>query len=678
MQLLAPIPTTETFAKNNQPISTNKGRRVNSLDKDVTNTSSFLENNSNTDQLKKDLAARIIQRCFKKNRAAKAYKHMFDNGEYFKQYKEISSEPKPLLENLKIAQKLSNKAIKEIIANLGNLSEQERKFVQKIIDLLKPTLRHQTTYDLAHQNNEQKSTVTIKSNRLLAESGVVAEGLTKKEDIEALSNNDFVFTSVDFSGEGLDTAPKHIMTSDDADHGYQAYLTHHEDGTLGYLTLTDHYYNRITKTTRRYFYCKSFPRLEEVIYKKIHGSLGKTDIPIFTEKDMRLGLALHAIKIIREAKCDKLNQYIYADDISLSQLDYFLNMIFTPEFHTPRILSTTNFKLHKLREPTPQEVYKLAIFHKQADMIRQHYLGKYSTKDDLININTQEDMDVIFKACSGIIDIMDEAIKDANIEVLSCGIYWCEKIKNTGFSRGRLNSLDEYKVCLGALQPTMNLGRMLICIEKMRSKFKLLLNLQNILLKTDGFNLLNTEDFKDKICTYLANISLQLYLSNSDHIKSNKKHSIIWRHDNCALLTELYTMIDKIEKVPDYIIGDMSYTAITQWLIPEKLFNLEYQGFNSRYAKLIAKLLMKNEYNLEEFAESLNRRVSKHLPKSILKIPEDNILGVLYNPNITQEAKNTLQQAFIDSGFLNPEKKINASKDITLRDYAKEHYNIDL
>jgi hypothetical protein len=308
-------------------------------------------------------------------------------------------------------------------------------------------------------------------------------------------------------------------------------------------------------------------------------------------------------------------------------------------------------------------------------MIRQHYLGKYSTKDELININTQEDMDVISKACSRIIDIMDEAIQDANAEVLSFGIYWCEKIKNIGCPTGRLNFLNEHKACLGALQPTMNVATMVKYIEKMRSKYGLLIKLQDILLKTDGFNLLKTEDFKDKICTYLGyistSISLQLSLIDPDSFIGNDKSDLL-------MLAELYTMIDKIEDIPDYIIKSISYENIVTSFISKGLLNSKYQSFNLRYAKLIAKIIMKNEYNLEEFSESLHLYAYRYLPESISKISEDSFLGFLCNPNITQEARNTLQQAFIDSGILNPDKKINSSTGITLRDYTKEHYNMDL
>jgi hypothetical protein len=170
--------------------------------------------------------------------------------------------------------------------------------------------------------------------------------------------------------------------------------------------------------------------------------------------------------------------------------------------------------------------------------------------------------------------------------------------------------------------------------------------------------LLRTEDFNDEIYLYLSNIY--------DNAK------------NKVELVNLYTMIDKIEDIPDYIIKSISYENIVTSFISKGLLNSKYQSFNLRYAKLIAKIIMKNEYNLEEFSESLHLYAYRYLPESISKVSEDSFLGVLCNPNITQEARNTLQKAFIDSGILNPDKKINTSKDRTLRDYVKEHYNMDL
>jgi hypothetical protein len=636
---------TEKLAKHNQPSRINEGRRVNSLNKTVTNTSSYLENNLNADQLKKDLATRTIQRFFKKNRASKAYKHMFDNGEYFKQYKEISPEPKPLLENLKIAQKLSDKAINHIKNYLGKLSKQEQDFVKKVTSLSKPTLIHKTIYDLDYLNRAQTSTLTIKSKLSLAKLGVKHKSFTKKEDIQKLSNDDFVFTSLDFVGTGLNTKPELYKAGDSVEYGNKAYLTHKKPQMLGYLTLTDHYCNEIVGSAIRSFYCNCFPGLAKAIFKPIHGALGPEDIPIFTEDDMLLGVALYAIKIIRETNYDELNQYIYEDDISLTQLNEFLHVIFTPEFHIPRILSTTDFKLHKLREITAKEVYKLVIFHKQPDMIRQHYLAGYSTKNELINITTPKDIEHIREALKEIDTLMQEAISDGNSEVLSYSMYWYEKITNAGYSNLQSSSIGEYKVAISILQ--RNIDKISEYASKLQSEIMLFKSLRKLLLQT--------EDFNDEIYWCLRNIS--------------QCHSQF----ELEMLIELYVMINKIESIPDNIMKSISIYNISN-----KLVDYEYKNFSLEYAKLAAKLIMQDKDNAERLAFSSPFAGTQHLPTSRLKIRANHFFNVLCHPDITPKVRDTLQQAFVNSGVLNPEKKIKASKDLTLRDYAKEHYNIDL
>jgi hypothetical protein len=613
----------------------------------ATNTLCFSSNNSDTDYLQKNLAARKIQLFFKKFLAAKAYKHMFDNGEYFKQYKEISSSPKSLVDYLTIAQKLSDKAIKEIKNHLGELTDQEQAFLQRIINLPNFTLRHQTAYNLDHLNSKEESTLTIKSNRCLNESGAICRGLTKQQDITALSNNDFVFFSVSFDDADLAIKPEYSEIGDNTDYGYKAYLTHHKNGTLGYFTLTDHFHNGILPSDIRCIFCKTYPRLQKHIYEKIHGSLGNKDIPMFTEKDMRLGLAYHSIYIIRKTACRRLKNFIY-QNCSLPELNEFLTVIFTPEFHIPRILSTTDFKSHKLRSKTTEEFYKLLIFYKNTDMIRENYFSKYSTKEELINITTDQDISFIFNAAFEINTLIEEAIKDANVDVLSCCVYWFEKILNTGCKNLILRHLSDYKVCLSILQ--RNIDKIPEYANEYGSDYKILFYLKNILLKT--------EDFNDEIYLYLTNIS-----DNTENIVE---------------IACLYTMIDKIEDIPEDIIKNISYKVISEELIPGELFNSESKSFNLRYAKLIAKLITNNKYNLKKFSKCLNPHVKRYLPKQKFKIPEDNFLSVLCDPNIIQEARNTLQQAFINSKILNPDKKINPPMGITFKDHAKKYYSIDL
>jgi hypothetical protein len=613
----------------------------------ATNTLCFSSNNSKTDYLQKNLAARKIQLFFKKFLAAKAYKHMFDNGEYFKQYKEISSSPKSLVDYLTIAQKLSDKAIKEIKNHLGELTDQEQAFLQRIINLPNFTLRHQTAYNLDHLNSKEESTLTIKSNRCLNESGAICRGLTKQQDITALSNNDFVFFSVSFDDADLAIKPEYSEIGDNTDYGYKAYLTHHKNGTLGYFTLTDHFHNGILPSDIRCIFCKTYPRLQKHIYEKIHGSLGNKDIPMFTEKDMRLGLAYHSIYIIRKTECRRLKNFIY-QNCSLPELNEFLTVIFTPEFHIPRILSTTDFKSHKLRSKTTEEFYKLLIFYKNTDMIRENYFSKYSTKGELINITTYQDIRFISATAREIRILIKEAIKDANVDVLSCCVYWLEEILNTRCKNLVFLDLSDYKVCLSILQ--RNIDKIPEYANKYGSCYIILSYLKDILLKT--------EDFNDEIYLYLTNIS--------DNTK------------NIVEIACLYTIIGKIEDIPECIIKNISYNDIPIKLIYEGIFDSESESVKLHYAKLIAKLITQNKYNLEEFSKSLYIYVHQYLPELIFKILEDNFLGILCNPNITEEARNTLQQAFINSKILNPDKKINSSTNITLKDYTKKYYNIDL
>ncbi len=95
------------------------------------------------------------------------------------------------------------------------------------------------------------------------------------------------------------------------DFGANAYIIDYEY-PYGYMTLTDHFDNVIP----HYFYHEhelyfsgDFKEVLNEVRRYVHGSNGKDDVPIFTTKDMRLGLGLYLIEFIRQSKDEQFKTF---------------------------------------------------------------------------------------------------------------------------------------------------------------------------------------------------------------------------------------------------------------------------------------------------------------------------------------------------------------------------------
>lgn len=91
---------------------------------------------------------------------------------------------------------------------------------------------------------------------------------------------------------------------------------------------------------------------------RVYGDRGLSDVPVFNMKDMKFALGLHLINFLRTTENAEINFFSLAENIDRKRLDRMLNFIFDPEFHVPRMMSTTNFTKIKHRELTIEEAVK--------------------------------------------------------------------------------------------------------------------------------------------------------------------------------------------------------------------------------------------------------------------------------------------------------------------------------
>lgn len=292
-----------------------------------------------------DKSANIIKDCFRQIIADKSYNKMFSQGTYFKKLgTDLPERPagKSSLYSLQHLNKISKSYLTKIKEKTGNLTPQEKNLLSKVVN---------THLHFRHQSNANLSgeTLNIMSNDKLRARDISAASNTYLQDIKYLSNHDFVFFGVEFSEDKskLPLNTKHTNT----DYGANAYIIEGQH-PYGYLTLTDHLDNLIPPafTHEHKKFVSKFSKVRNEIERHIHGENGIHDIPIYNTKDMKVALGLHLIDFLRNSVDKKFKKFTLSKSLDSKGLDNVLNLVFQPEFHVPRMVSTTNFKKVQLRD----------------------------------------------------------------------------------------------------------------------------------------------------------------------------------------------------------------------------------------------------------------------------------------------------------------------------------------
>lgn len=288
--------------------------------------------------------AAILARFLKKCIAAQSYGEMFSKGEYFKKVDDNLPESKTHgFSTIEHLHRLSRRHLQHIKGKTKSLTKKETQFLEKVINS-KITLRHQTNANLGTEK------VNLFSHEKLKKSGIAAGSNTRSADIYSLKNNDFVFFAMEFNNEGhrpLNGYHGGIHN----DFGANAYLFD-EISSLGYMTLTDHFFHCVSPgdTYEHKDFLKSFSqKIQSEVGRYIEGEKGYFDRPIYTAKDMKLAIGLHIIDFIRKSKDSAFKRFVLSPHTEGRHIDHIINFLFHPEFHVPRMMSTSDYRLTKLR-----------------------------------------------------------------------------------------------------------------------------------------------------------------------------------------------------------------------------------------------------------------------------------------------------------------------------------------
>ncbi|ATP28614.1 hypothetical protein CR207_09495 [Chromobacterium violaceum] len=293
-------------------------------------------------------AAGKIGAFLRKAVAAQSYGLMFANGKLFEATGDaLEKRGQYGFSALQRLDGLSRRNLAAVEARLGALDSAERGLKERIMT---------GAWHFRHQSNaalDDGKTAAIASNHLLARESRSSGGNTFAGDKARLSNHDFVFFGVEFSGRGKQDKPLNHKHST-MDFGANAYVV---PDTLpacrhGYLTLTDHFFNRVPggREAEHQDFVGSFPQMGAETGRWIHEGKYRQNAPIFNYRDMKAAVALHLIEFLRDSKDAAFKAYVFDQAMQSGQaLDRVLNSVFQAEFHIPRLMATTDYAKHPLR-----------------------------------------------------------------------------------------------------------------------------------------------------------------------------------------------------------------------------------------------------------------------------------------------------------------------------------------
>src|ERR1700682_574141 len=303
-----------------------------------------------------NIAATKITEFLRKAVAAQSYGLMFANGSRFAEIGDaLQKRDKYNFQSLSHLEKLSKINIEAVSKRLDKLSPGELDLKQKIMSR-KLVFRHQS-----NANVDEGGILKIFSNHNLTQKNLATKNSIQMlhRDFEALSNHDFVFFGVEFSGKGTKTPPLNHLYGF-CDFGANAFLVDedHPGFKNSYLTLTAHCVTqppRVGMNGHSEFMCQ-FPLASDEILRPRIRRYHEDNAPLFSFKDMKKAMALHLIEFSRNSQDEKFRNFVTSQAILEDAcLDRILNSVFQPEFHLPRLLATKEYARHELRPMTIEE-----------------------------------------------------------------------------------------------------------------------------------------------------------------------------------------------------------------------------------------------------------------------------------------------------------------------------------
>lgn len=344
----------------------------------------------------RDAAARKVTQFLRKNMAASVYHDMLTRGEAFSGIGHPHEGGLNKPDSLLAIKNLSKQNLDNILDDVLPLNRAEKNFLISVTN--SPWhFRHQTNGPVIKDNG----TLNILSNKQLRHQDIkTAEG-TEPEDRSILANDDFIFFGVEFTNRSkkrkLDS-----VTHGNCFYGSDAFILPENDSRVrfGYLTLTDHLCFNLKANSHFDFESSNWPLKHKEMIDGIKDEIESQDLTeletdasiMFAPKDMKLGVALHAIKFLRESESDEFRSWVFNKAKENSKnLHRTLNLIFQPEFHLPRIWSDHKYLHIPLGRASADSLLESRNFKK----LDQRPLGIDECAKNLLRAIKHSDDDIV-------------------------------------------------------------------------------------------------------------------------------------------------------------------------------------------------------------------------------------------------------------------------------------------
>lgn len=315
-----------------------------------------------------DAAARVIQRLFRRLLASEALHRMFDNRRGFRtcvEYSPAGGKYHP--QAVAHLDAVSAKTLDALEKHLRKkpFSQDEILLMQKVIDT-KWRFRHQTI-----GTPERDGKLTLYSNRALCDKQIACRKIITERRKKLISNDDFVFFGIEFAAQLAREVPSVSRVRYEFDYGANAYLIDGDDPRIryGYLTLTDQLGSRVKCSAHvqgaipHQFldFAQQFPVFQAEVNRKIVLPSANS-APIYSARHMKKALALHLVHFLRNSQDEAFKRHVFDCAAGSFDLHRIMNTVFEPEFHLPRLVSTTAYVKHVTRELTVEELYQSGAF----------------------------------------------------------------------------------------------------------------------------------------------------------------------------------------------------------------------------------------------------------------------------------------------------------------------------
>ncbi|CAG9411211.1 hypothetical protein NVI2019_OHEONHNH_00728 [Providencia alcalifaciens] len=259
-------------------------------------------------------AACLITKCLRQVIANKSYNHMFQNGVMWSERAEGQTEL-----GFRAMQKLSSENIRQLFCELAPLVQEEIGFLDNLLQM--PfTATHASDANIVNE----KGILSLFSRKKLEQRGMeFDESHSGKEDINRLSNDDFVFFSLE-PGDKIQKCGSRF--------GHTLYRINFDTtpfSQVSWGSLQDQVLNHTGGSVEKYL-----EGLSDEAYEILTSRFIGNEKSMFCGENIKVGLGLSLLRLLRELPQE--DRLTLLASRSVTEVNRVVNGIYRPEIKVPK------------------------------------------------------------------------------------------------------------------------------------------------------------------------------------------------------------------------------------------------------------------------------------------------------------------------------------------------------